>query len=184
MFYHTMMGCKSSSPLPGSVVLVLVLLLSLSATCDSFSGGGSAPSFLETGDCADFDIMEDFDIDRYTGSWYTILSIPSSYVHINSCNQYSIKRIKHRMQLNSLGFNERGNRQRQRAVLSRVKTEEGTYYETKSKGVPAVPYHIFASDYDSYACIYSCLGIIGLRAELYWVLSRNTTLQQEKIQYC
>lgn len=50
------------------------------------------------------------------------------------------------------------------------------------KGVPASPYWVLSSDYQSYALVYSCFDYFGLfHVDFAWVLARTRVLSEDTL---
>ncbi|XP_068234636.1 crustacyanin-A2 subunit-like [Palaemon carinicauda] len=144
------------------------------------------PSFLETGKCASFSLVDDFQIERYLGRWYYAWSVPSTYVKAHTCAVDIVTMTGKKMKVVTKGFTPGGSRARTQAKLNYVvpKSTKKPYMQLEATSIPAVPYVILATDYTSYSCIYSCYNIIGLKAEFYWIYSRTPEIAPEAQQKC
>lgn len=58
------------------------------------------------------------------------------------------------------------------------------YFFSFSFPVPPVPYHIVDIDYDAFACVYSCFDFLGLKAEIYSILSRSPEASNATLSTC
>lgn len=50
--------------------------------------------------------------------------------------------------------------------------------------VPPVMYDIIDTDYLSYTCAYSCMGLFGLKFELMWIMTREPTFSERIKDLC
>ncbi|XP_069170704.1 uncharacterized protein [Procambarus clarkii] len=92
------------------------------------------------------------------------------------------------MEVATRGLTEEKRKVRQGAIMH-VETDtfddpHPAYMTVVASGVPRVPYQIVATDYRTYACVYSCLEYFGFRAEFAWVFGRTPVLPPSTIDRC
>ncbi|XP_064108380.1 uncharacterized protein LOC135216809 [Macrobrachium nipponense] len=166
----------------------VVVALTLSGIQQSFAPPVQrAPSFLESGKCASFSLIDNFQVHRYLGRWYHTWGVPSAYVKAQRCAVDTITLPGSKMKVVTTGFTSGGSRARTQAKLNYVKPKRDhkkPYMQLEATSVPAVPYVIMDTDYTSYSCIFSCYNIIGLKVELYWIYSRTPELPPKAQQKC
>ncbi|XP_063595212.1 uncharacterized protein LOC134772083 [Penaeus indicus] len=146
-----------------------------------------APSFLEVGSCASISLMEGFESEKYLGTWYTISSVPNSYIPVKKCMTDTVTMQDIDMEIVTKGFGEDDSPQSSEAVLSEVvpfNPFEEPFLQLQASLVPPVPYHIVETDYTSYSCVYSCFDLLNIRAELFFILSRTPEISPETKQRC
>lgn len=146
-----------------------------------------APSFLESGKCSSFSLVDNFQVHRYLGRWYHAWGVPSAYIKAQRCAVDTITLPGSKMKVVTTGFTAGGSHARTQAKLNYVvpkRSRKRPYMQLEATSVPAVPYVIVDTDYTSYSCIFSCYNIIGLKVELYWIYSRTPELPPEALQKC
>ncbi|XP_071549386.1 apolipoprotein D-like isoform X2 [Panulirus ornatus] len=144
------------------------------------------PSFFEYGRCAAVWLMDNFHMDQYVGTWYSVMHVPSSYVSVTRCVQDHLSLSGNGLLVKTSGVTSEGAPGSTQAFLTLVVEEDTTkpYLQLRAPFVPPVPYHIVYTDYRNVSCVYSCLGILGIKAELLWVLSRSLPLPHSHLQHC
>ncbi|KAM6223936.1 apolipoprotein D [Rhynchocyon petersi] len=160
------------------------MLLLLSTLAGLFIGQAKGQDF-HPGECPDPPVQENFDLNKYLGSWYEIEKIPNTFEN-GRCIQanYSLMENGHIKVINQeLRYDGTLNQIEGEATLTNL-TEPAKLGVKFFWLMPSAPYWVLATDYENYGLVYSCTSFIGLfHLEFAWILAREPQLPQETVGY-
>ncbi|XP_068160651.1 apolipoprotein D-like [Antennarius striatus] len=151
-------------------VLLVLLLTAAAANAQSFHAGG----------CPKPPVQEDFNITKYMGTWYEIEKLPAWFER-GRCNQatYELQEDETVGVLNA-EILPNGNINSIKGV-AKVKnvTQPAILGVSFFIGAADAPYWVLATDYQSYALVYSCSHYLGLfHVDYAWILARTRALPE------
>ncbi|KAF2362181.1 Lipocalin/cytosolic fatty-acid binding domain [Trinorchestia longiramus] len=126
--------------------------------------------------------MEGLDLNKFAGTWFTIERIPNQYVETASCiyTNYTVDGsglLTHEFGKNAVG--------EAITIQSQMKANKpGEAMTVISDGVPEAPLKIVATDYDTYACLESCLQYPAFKAQFAWILTKKPASSIEAAKTC
>ncbi|KAK8720298.1 hypothetical protein OTU49_013430, partial [Cherax quadricarinatus] len=124
----------------------------------------------------------------FCGIWYQVEEVPNTYVDVKQCIRLNYTWDGIQFDVVSEGLDEDGQLVDQFTSISQVQPQGQThsrpYLQIRSPNVPPVPCHIINTNYISFACIYSCFEFIGLKVEIYSVLSRTPKAANSSLAAC
>ncbi|KAK9869278.1 hypothetical protein WA026_003030 [Henosepilachna vigintioctopunctata] len=145
---------------------------------------GQVPVF---DDCPDFDVVENFDLNRYLGKWYEQYRYVNVFELMGKCNvaEYS---------LNANGsvnvHNEQVN-----TLTGKIKTIDGNAVPvgeiTEAKFIvnfpqggvfSNAPYWVLDTDYETYSVIWSCEKHLFVSSRFLWLLSREQNASDKTVK--
>ncbi|XP_076069312.1 uncharacterized protein LOC143041366 [Oratosquilla oratoria] len=170
-----------------SVVLLFVFVLHISSGY-GYDFSFAVPDVIEVGSCANPKTVSPFNPDQFAGTWFHVMEVPNTFVAVRHCTSMNttvtgqvVSIVTRGLDVNYLPVNQSATI---RSVTPLDPTRPDPFLQVISKGVPAVPYHILEMDYKSYGCIYSCFEFVGLKVEIFYVLSRRPTISNKNRNKC
>ncbi|KAL2097196.1 hypothetical protein ACEWY4_006403 [Coilia grayii] len=152
-------------------VLLLTLLPALAVRAQS----------IHAGQCPEPPVQQDFDVARYTGRWYDIQKLPAVFQR-GKCGQATYTpRSDGQVEVLNQGLLPDGEINNTTGIarvpdMSEPAKLEVSFFEDARPG----PYWVLATDYDSYALVYSCTSLSGLlHVDFAWILGRTRSLPAE-----
>ncbi|KAF2363569.1 Lipocalin/cytosolic fatty-acid binding domain [Trinorchestia longiramus] len=160
------------------------------------------PSFLEFGSCFEYPQKSDFDMNKFSGTWYTVKAVPNEYIPIVACSNanYSIvgeyipivacsnanySLVDDHVECRERGLNVDGEKKSRVTKLDLLPQGSPTTFMAQGEGLrPTAPISVIATDYVTYACTYSCMRSFAMKAEFAWVLSRHPVLDKRSLEMC
>lgn len=144
--------------------------------------GLKAQSF-HAGSCPQASVQADFNITQYTGTWYEIEKLPAIFER-GKCIQatYSLLsngtvHVRNEELLSDGSINSI-----EGIAIVKDSSQPAILEVSLIKGVPASPYWVLSSDYQSYALVYSCFDYFGLfHVDFAWVLARTRVLSEDAL---
>ncbi|XP_052815075.1 apolipoprotein D-like [Mya arenaria] len=131
------------------------------------------------GTCPKVEGQEDFDLDKYYGTWYEITKFYTSFENGQKCNTvtYSPKLNGH-IEIFNEGFDKEYHEiNTTDDAYIPDKTEKSTIKVQFSQGAPYSDYWILDTDYATYSLIFSCINISDVsHLEYSWILARKPLL--------
>ncbi|XP_063584844.1 uncharacterized protein LOC134762389 [Penaeus indicus] len=165
-------------------LIILVIMTCLTKSAHS----SIIPNIVEYGRCVSLELPQNFSIARFSGVWYQVEEIPNTYVDVKQCIRTIYQWDGSVLHVLTEGLDEYGEQAEQETTISMVMpgnySEDKPYLQIKSDKVPPVPYHIIDVDYDAFACAYSCFDFLGLKAEIYSILSRSPEASNATLSTC
>jgi len=163
------------SGLPAIEMIGLKVLLALAALC--------LPAEMAFTSCPSPDVMENFDLKPYLGTWYEMeRNYNPAESSARKCVRTTIK------PLNETGYNVHFNLTwvvnnvfESQVVKGRYNAAEQSA-KLKIKPIPLFPkqnYWVIDSDYTNYAVVWSCAEFYLNHYQLIWIFSRKSTLRPE-----
>lgn len=165
---------QSTVSLAATAVVVLHLLSAAQAQI--------IPEFLSFGYCPTAAPMKDLDLNKFAGTWFTIERIPNQYVATASCIYTNYTVDDTGLSTHEFGKNAAGEAL---VIQSKIKSNKpGEALTVVAQGVPEAPLKIVATDYDTYACLESCLQYPAFKAQFAWVLTKKPATSIEAAKTC
>ncbi|XP_018011456.1 crustacyanin-A2 subunit [Hyalella azteca] len=148
------------------------------------AAGFLLPSFLEFGQCFAYPPAADFNMTKFTGTWYTVQWVPNEYIPIVACTNANYTVVDDHVVCNERGLDAQGEK-RSRVTKLDLLTDDTSTFSARGEGLrPTAPMNIIATDYDTYACVYSCMKTFAMKAEFAWILSRHPLLDKPSMEAC
>ncbi|XP_076039897.1 crustacyanin-A2 subunit-like [Oratosquilla oratoria] len=128
--------------------------------------------------------MANFDITKYVGTWFEIQAKPSIFQPIETClaSVYSLQGSK-ALKVSSQGRKHSGEPASTSSTLNQKSPNTGDFSTDFVAGF-TVPYQVLDTDYQTYACVHSCLSVFTITNEFNFVYSRQRTLDSKNLQHC
>ncbi|XP_045123581.1 crustacyanin-A2 subunit-like [Portunus trituberculatus] len=141
------------------------------------------PEFLEFGECPPIEPMANLNFERYAGFWFDIDMVPNEYADITNCTMTNYTWTGDLMVVEARGLNREGLKMKQGSFMHPTEGQPGVL-TVEAEGVPSAPYVIVDTDYETYACVHSCMAMMGFRAAFSWIVSRRPSLDPALIAHC
>lgn len=143
------------------------------------------PSFMESGTCSQVSQQENFDINKFMGTWYPVLLVPNEFIAAKHCIAYNYTlHGSHQVTFAETGVDENRAPTARQLILDICEDEECTFITQGAGFRPTIHSTILATDYTTFACMYSCLQRFTFKGEFGWVLSREPRQQRSKVEKC
>ncbi|CAL4109326.1 unnamed protein product [Meganyctiphanes norvegica] len=144
---------------------------------------GEPTSVKHKGTCPNTNLVDNFDIDRFLGTWYEIKALNTVYQNIKSCHKSTFNRASNGVQIKAVGLD-----QHNKVITSLTNltfTDHPAKFNTDfvSKDIPA-PIEILDTDYDTYACMHSCVSVASIIEDMVFIYARKRTVSQAVIDKC
>ncbi|KAM9349454.1 apolipoprotein D-like [Symphorus nematophorus] len=135
------------------------------------------------GRCPKPAVQENFDAARYLGTWYDIQRLPHTFQK-GECSTatYSLKSpgvvgVLNRELLADGTINSISG-----TAVAKNPSEPAKLAVSFFENSPRAPYWVLSTDYDSYSLVYSCTDLGVLHVEFAWIMSRQPTMPEEKLE--
>jgi len=142
------------------------------------------PEFLEFGSCAEAEVQEGLNLDKYSGIWFAQEMVPNEYTDIESCSMANYTYNGEIMTVVERGMTYDDRKARQNTIMRWAPDEGPRVMTVERDGVPSAPYKIVATDYENYSCAYSCMGFMGFRAAFSWIFTRKPDADKSYVALC
>ncbi|XP_076577695.1 apolipoprotein D-like [Chaetodon auriga] len=152
-------------------VLSVLLLTAAAAEAQSFN----------LGRCPQPSVQEDFNIQKYMGTWYEVEKLPAMFEK-GTCNQatYSLLADGTVSVRNAELLSDRTMNSVDGFAKVKNSSQPAILGVSFFKGAPDAPYWVLSTDYLSYAVVYSCSDYFGLvHIDFAWILSRTRALPED-----
>ncbi|CRK89845.1 CLUMA_CG003614, isoform A [Clunio marinus] len=127
--------------------------------------------------CKGFNVMENFDVSKFGGTWFEILAYPNLYTSDGKCVLSTYAEISFGIfDLYVKFVDSLGNEMKS---LGRAEYEKPGILSVKFPSSPIgdALFHIISTDYENYAVVGACNKFTGLyRGNNVWILSRTSYL--------
>ncbi|XP_018011458.1 crustacyanin-A2 subunit [Hyalella azteca] len=161
-------------------LFITLVLLAVILPCQAFL---SPPSFLRFGSCSEVPVQGGLNLQKFAGLWYTVEKMPNEYDPAKFCINTQYSYHGDHMESVQRGLYEDRSKQKLMTFLV-VPNVTDPVMTVIADGMPNAPLKIIATDYDNYACMYTCLGFVGLKAEFGMVLTRQALPPPSAVQVC
>ncbi|KAK9869281.1 hypothetical protein WA026_003033 [Henosepilachna vigintioctopunctata] len=138
-------------------------------------------------DCPDFDVVENFDLNRYLGKWYEQYRYANFFELMGKC-------VTAEYSLNANGSVNVHNAQ-VNILTGKPKTIDGYAVPageiTEAKFIvnfpvggfsPNAPYWVLDTDYETYSVVWSCEKLPLISTRFLWLLSREQNASDETVK--
>ncbi|XP_045594157.2 uncharacterized protein [Procambarus clarkii] len=181
-------GGDSPVSLRGTPATLVMLLVTMTGPAAGNIIGFAIPDMVQYGSCADAQTIERLDFQNFTGVWYQVADVPNSYVEVTQCSRSVYSWDGRQFNVISEGWDDFGDQIDQITSISQVQPanpdQPHPYLQIRSPNVPPVPYNIINTDYLSFACVYSCFEFLGVKVEIYSILSRTSKVTNASLAAC
>ena len=144
--------------------------------------------------CPVFSPVTGFNLTAYMGKWYEVARYPAPFEIGATCvfAEYTLEENKEGkyVKVNNTAL-KKGEYESSIGVATQPENGVGAFLVTFSKFMPTPKtpnYNILSLEYGKYALVYSCTQVFDVphvasyRIEFAWILSRENTLEEEKIE--
>ncbi|XP_018024194.1 apolipoprotein D isoform X2 [Hyalella azteca] len=168
------------------IVLLFAVVAAVIAAAAVDPTNLSPPSVADMGWCADLSMVKDFDVDKFLGTWYQQMEVPSPFSEEGQCTEITFAKTDAGLNLTSESRSADDMNIKQTFFLSaRTRNDTTPYYVMIKDNLPHVEYNVAATDYVSYACTYTCFQIVmGLRVELFFITTRDPNPPENILNKC
>ncbi|XP_068226335.1 crustacyanin-A2 subunit-like [Palaemon carinicauda] len=133
------------------------------------------PEYLERGNCAEVGALPKFDLRRYSGRWYQtdVIEIPHQpYTRcINSFYDYS--EPMYGFNVRTAGLTPEGTHEKNEGKIYPTDENPASHMLIDFPTVLGYPYVVIDTNYETYACVYSCVDWNEYKTEFAFVFSRT-----------
>jgi len=144
---------------------------------------GGPQTFSYQKKCPNAELKQNFDIDRFLGVWYEIQSQESPLQKIKTCHKSTYYRTDSGVQVKSQGLDK--HKKYISTLTNLTFTENPAVFTTDFIGedIP-VPLEVVDTDYESYACIHSCVAVASIVEDMIFVYARKRRVTLNLINNC
>ncbi|CAL4079538.1 unnamed protein product, partial [Meganyctiphanes norvegica] len=163
-----------------------LLVLGLSALFAVTQGYVSVEG-MEGGKCANTAVMTNFNIEKFQGVWLEAQSVPNIFQLTRKCTkmEYSWNGNVVKATTKGLGDEDLPTEQSTQMTMKKSRNKEATFIvDVKELPDAEIPFQILSTDYDNYACVYSCLKYEDFKVEFKWVLRRDKSKATDASRMC
>ncbi len=138
----------------------------------------SRAQMIGSGSCPKVDVVDEFSLENFLGTWYRVQAYPDFSNIVGSCiswdfNQAENEKITLQINENRFGLEEfetaHGEIVRPGVIL--------ISHEDSILARPNSNYYIINTDYENYAVVYTCSRGFFYRTQNVWILSRKSVLE-------
>nr|XP_027216267.1 apolipoprotein D-like [Penaeus vannamei] len=147
-----------------------------------WAGGAKAAS------CPNLQLMKNFSVDKFLGVWYMVQAEDNIFQTLKSCLASTFTLLaENKIEVNSKGLDSSGAPATTQSTME-VDPENPAHMVTDfvPRSIPPVkpPFDILDTDYANYACVHSCISVVGFKTEFIFVYARNRTLETKLVEHC
>ncbi|XP_027233291.2 crustacyanin-A2 subunit [Penaeus vannamei] len=179
------MGYKDQDSPPG-VTQATMLKALVAAALVALVAADSIPDFVAPGSCAKVANQNNFDLHRYAGRWYQVQIIDIPYQPYTRCihSDYDYSDSVNGFRVTTAGFSPNNEYIRLQGKIYPTKDFPPAHMLVDFPSAFAAPYEVIETDYDSYSCVYSCIGTDNYKSEFGFVFSRTPQNSASAISRC
>ncbi|XP_042855420.1 crustacyanin-A2 subunit-like [Penaeus japonicus] len=135
----------------------------------------SIPDFVVPGNCAKVANQDNFDLRRYSGRWYQTQIIDNAYQPFTRCihSNYDYSDSDYGFKVTTAGFSPNNEYLRLQGKIYPTKDFPAAHMLIDFPTALAAPYEVIETDYENYACVYSCIDWDNYKSEFGFVFSRT-----------
>lgn len=141
------------------------------------------PSFLSFGYCKDVPVQPGIDFREFSGLWYTAEKVPNEYDPDVACTNTRYAFYGDHLRSSQKGLLADRSKHKINTVLIPDNQTDPTLI-VHNPGVPLAPLKILSTDYQTYACMYTCMDFVAFKAEFAFTLTRSPLAKQSSLQTC
>ncbi|CAL4155442.1 unnamed protein product [Meganyctiphanes norvegica] len=131
--------------------------------------------------CPSVTLVENFGSARFTGVWYEVQAQANSFNRVKSCSKSVYTLLETGFNVTTMGLTYSGRPTQSNATLT-FKTNPAKMITSRVMGVRP-PYEVLDTDYESYACVHSCIHMFFVY-DYVFIYSRTRTLDQVHVGHC
>ncbi|XP_042885345.1 apolipoprotein D-like [Penaeus japonicus] len=134
--------------------------------------------------CPKLQLMQNFSTDEFLGVWYMSQAEDNIFQTLKSCLASTFTRIgENKIQVDSEGLDSSG---APATTQSTMEIDPQNPAHMVTDFVPGVqpPFDIVDTDYTNYACVHSCISVVGFKTEFVFIYARNRTLDTKFVEHC
>lgn len=133
------------------------------------------PQSVQSGKCPYVPSVQNFNLGRFSGTWYSISRIPVPSLKLGKCIVLNFVIDSSNIVRISINHYD-GSQIQQLNNAFTINNSSGVYFINVPMVALSFELIVIDTDYNGYAVIYGCSKLATLKIEIIWILSRQPTL--------
>ncbi|XP_047501014.1 apolipoprotein D-like [Penaeus chinensis] len=138
----------------------------------------------EGASCPNLQLQQNFMVDEFLGVWYMVQAEDNIFQTLKSCLASTFTLLaENKIQVDSKGLDSSGAPATTQSVMEADPQNPAHMVTDFVPGVKP-PFDILDTDYTNYACVHSCISVVGFKTEFVFIYARNRTLESKLVEHC